>query len=68
MFLKLHLLNIINMLESHQASQVIVAVWVFFPEVDCVPVAVLCFLKLLQAVLNYTQIHPCCSKVRPAQI
>lgn len=62
------LLNSVNTQESHQASQVVVAVWVFFAEADGIPVALLCFLKLLQTVLNYTQIHPSCSKVRPAQI
>lgn len=51
----------------HQASQVIVAVWVFSPEADGVPVTLLCLLKLLQAVLNYSQIHPSCSEVRPAR-
>lgn len=55
-------------LETHQASQVIIAVWVFFPKADGVPVALLRFLKLLKAVLNNTQVHPSSSKVGPAQI
>lgn len=52
---------------SHQASQVVVAVRVFFPKADGIPVTLLCFFKLPQAVLNYTQIHPRCSKVRPSE-
>lgn len=65
---KQYLFSSIYTLESHQASQVIVAVWIFFPEADGVPVALLCFFKFLQAVLNYTQIHPSSSKIRPAEI
>jgi len=55
-------------MESHQASQVVVTVWVFSTEADGVPVASLCLLKLLEAVLNNTKIHPSCSKVRSAEI
>lgn len=52
---------------SHQASQVIVAVGVFFPKADGIPVTLLCFFILPQAVLNYTQVHPRRSKVRPSE-
>lgn len=52
---------------SHQAPQVIVAVRVFFPKADGIRVTLLCFFILSQAVLNYTQIHPRRSKVRPSE-
>lgn len=42
----------------YQASKVVVAVWVFFPKADGVPVALLRLLELPQAVLNDAQIHP----------
>lgn len=54
--------------KPHQASQVVVTVGVFSTEADSISVALLGLLKLSEAVLNYTKIHPSCSKVRSAQL
>lgn len=51
----------------YQPPEVVVAVWVFPPVLNCCAVALLCLLKPFQAVLNYAQIHPCGCKVWPGK-
>lgn len=55
-----------NVRVPYQASKVVVAVWVFFPKADGVPVALLRLFELPQAVLNDAQIHPSRRKVASA--